>query len=64
MTWYRAQQIAESQQHGQPLAPLVLAAVADLVIAEVPFHGSKRMLHFGPLRLGGQSQGHRGDRLG
>ena len=53
MTWYQTQQIAESQQHGQPLAPLVLAAVADLVIAEVPFHGSKRMLHFGPIRPGG-----------
>ncbi len=43
-----AQQIVESQPQGQPV--LVLAAVADLVIAEVPFHGAKRMLHLGPQR--------------
>ncbi len=47
-TGRRAQQIVKSQQQGQPLPVLVPAAVADLVIAEVPFHGAKRMLHFGP----------------
>ena len=31
-------------------AVFVLAAVADLVIAEVPFHCAKRMLHLGPQR--------------
>ena len=40
-TWCRAQQIVESQPQGQPLPVLVLAAVADLVIAEVPFHGAQ-----------------------
>ena len=49
-TGRRAQQIGESQQQGQSLPVFVLAAVADLVIAEVPFHGAKRMLHFGPQR--------------
>ena len=47
-TGRRAQQIVESQQQRQSLPVLVLAAVADLVIAEVPFHGAKRMLHLGP----------------
>ena len=49
-TGCRAQQIVKSQPQGQPLPVLVLAAVADLVIAEVPFHGAKRMLHLGPQR--------------
>ena len=47
-TGRRAQQIVESQQQRQSLPVFVLAAVADLVIAEVPFHGAKRMLHLGP----------------
>ena len=38
----------KSQQQGQPLSVLVVAAVADLVKAEVPFQGVKRMLNFGP----------------
>ena len=49
-TGRRAQQIVKSQQQGQPLPVFVLAAVADFVVAEVPFHGAKRMLHFGPQR--------------
>ena len=58
------QQIVESQQQRQPLPVLVLAALLDLVIAEVPFQVEKRMLHFGLQRgLGPIHPGFTGSKL-